>query len=88
MLKETGIKRIIQYVINVRYALENSGRLSAKNIKIQDINTVNNWPLSIKNFFINYDCLFVFFKLIKVLNIVWKKLTNEYFNYSNSYNIY
>tara|TARA_B110001452_G_scaffold80614_1_gene65919 strand:+ start:407 stop:535 length:129 start_codon:yes stop_codon:yes gene_type:complete len=42
MLKETGIKRIIQYVINVRYALENSGKLSAKNIKIQDINTVNN----------------------------------------------
>ena len=55
MLKEIGIKRIIQYVINVRYALENSGKLSAKNIKIQDINTVNNWPLSIKNFFINYN---------------------------------
>ena len=68
MLKETGIKRIIQYVINVRYALENSGRLSAKNIKIQDINTVNNWPLSIKNFSINYD-LFI---LSKWLGIIWK----------------
>ena len=43
---------------------------------------------SFNNFFINYDCLFVFFILIKVLNIVWEKLTNEYFNYSNSYNIY
>ena len=68
MLKETGIKRIIQYVINVRYALENSGKLSAKNIKIQDINTVNNWPLSIKNFSINYD-LFI---LSKWLGIIWK----------------
>ena len=66
MLKETGIKRIIQYVINVRYALENSGRLSAKNIKIQDINTVNNWPLSIKNFSINYD-LFILSKSQRLL---------------------